>query len=153
MFSYCCGHLIPVVLLLTILFEGWSACLCATKGGHHSGANSLTRAQSIDSLPSQNMTNLPHNFHCHCSSMRPLRPGHAILPMALFLGMWLSFSAPSIMVVQAATPSEPATADPSTLADENTAAEDDPDENLVPDRKSTRLNSSHMVQYRMPSSA
>ena len=52
--------------------------------------------------------------------------------MALFLGMWLSFSSPSIMVVQAATPSEPATANRSTLVDDNVAAEDDPDENLVP---------------------
>src|SRR2546430_17362384 len=64
--------------------------------------------------------------------MRPLRSGHAVLPMALFLGLWLSFSSPSIMVVQAATPSEPATANRSTLVDDNVAAEDDPDENLVP---------------------
>ena len=52
--------------------------------------------------------------------------------MALFLGMWFSFSAPIIMVAQAATPSEPATVDSSPLVDENTAAEDDPDDNLVP---------------------
>jgi len=64
--------------------------------------------------------------------MTPLRPGHAVLPMALFLGMWFSFFAPTIMVVQAATPSELATVDPSALADENAAAEDDPDANLVP---------------------
>ena len=65
--------------------------------------------------------------------MTPLSPGHAILPMALFLGMWFSFSTP--MVGQAATPSESATVDPSTLVglvDENAAAEDDPDSNLVP---------------------
>lgn len=64
--------------------------------------------------------------------MTPLRPGHAILPMALFLGMWLSFSTPLIMVVGAATPSEPAMGDSSTLVDENAATEDDPDANLVP---------------------
>lgn len=64
--------------------------------------------------------------------MTPLRPGHAILPMALFLGMWLSFSTPLIMVVEAATPSEPAMGDSSTLVDENAATEDDPDANLVP---------------------
>mgnify|MGYP001594474063 FL=1 len=50
--------------------------------------------------------------------------------MALFLGMWFSFSAP--MVGQAATPSEPAKVDSSTILDGNAAAEDDPDENLVP---------------------
>ena len=64
--------------------------------------------------------------------MTPLRPGHAVLPMALFLGMWLSFSTPLIMVVEAATPSEPAMGDSSTLVDENAATEDDPDANLVP---------------------
>jgi peptidoglycan lytic transglycosylase D len=52
--------------------------------------------------------------------------------MALLLGAWLSLSAPSIMVAQAGTPLTPATVDPSTLADENAAAEDDPDANLVP---------------------
>ncbi len=52
--------------------------------------------------------------------------------MALFLGMWLSFSTPLIMVVEATTPSEPAMGDPSTLVDENAATEDDPDANLVP---------------------
>lgn len=53
--------------------------------------------------------------------------------MALFLGVWLSFSAPSIiMAAQAETPSVPATVDPSTLADENTEVEDEPDPNLVP---------------------
>ena len=78
------------------------------------------------------MTNLTHDTDSHRTSMTPLRPGHAVLPMALFLGMWFSFIAPTIMVVQAATPSEPTTVDPSTLVDENAAAEDDPDENLVP---------------------
>jgi len=52
--------------------------------------------------------------------------------MALLLGMWFSFSPPIIMVAQAATPSEPTTVDSSTLVDENAAAEDDPDANLVP---------------------
>jgi membrane-bound lytic murein transglycosylase D len=65
--------------------------------------------------------------------MRPPRLGHAVLPLALFLGVWLSVSAPTIIVVaQAGTPPAPTTVDPSTLADENTAAEDDPDANLVP---------------------
>jgi len=64
--------------------------------------------------------------------MAPLRPGHAVLSMALFLGVWLSFSTPLIMVVEAATPSEPAMDDSSTLVDENAATEDDPDANLVP---------------------
>jgi membrane-bound lytic murein transglycosylase D len=61
----------------------------------------------------------------------PLRSGHAVLPTALFLGMWLSFSAPT-MEGHAATPLEPTTVAPSTLMDENPAEEDDPDENLVP---------------------
>ena len=78
------------------------------------------------------MTNLTHDTDCHRVPMTPLRPGHAILPMALFLGMWLSFSTPLIMVAEAATPSEPAMADSSTLVDENAATEDDPDANLVP---------------------
>jgi len=51
--------------------------------------------------------------------------------MALFFGMWVSLSAPT-MVVEAATPSGPATVDPSTLLDDDTEAEDDPDANLVP---------------------
>ena len=102
------------------------------KKGRHSLGSSLTRAQSIDSLASQNMTNLIHDTDCHRASMTPLRPGHAVLPVALFLGVWFSFCAPTIMVVQAAPPSEPATVDPSTLVDENAAAEDDPDANLVP---------------------
>jgi len=51
--------------------------------------------------------------------------------MALLLGMWFGFSTP-IMVVEAATPSEPATVDPSTLLDDDTEAEDEPDANLVP---------------------
>src|SRR3989442_11441510 len=103
------------------------------KEGPHSHYNSLTRAQSIDSLASPNMTNFSRDPDCHRASMRPLRSGHAVLPMALLLGMWFSFSLTTIMVVHAATPSEPATADPSTLlVEENAAAEDDPDANLVP---------------------
>jgi membrane-bound lytic murein transglycosylase D len=51
--------------------------------------------------------------------------------MALILGVWFTFSAPLIMVAQAATPSEPMV-ERSTVADENAATEDDPDENLVP---------------------
>jgi hypothetical protein len=64
--------------------------------------------------------------------MRPPRLGHAVLPLALFLGVWLSFSTPTIMVAQAGTPPAPAMVDPSTLADESAAGEDDPDANLVP---------------------
>src|SRR4029079_19788978 len=66
------------------------------------------------------MTNLTHNRH-------------GVLPMGLILGVWFTFSAPSIiMVAQAATPSEPTIIERSSLADENAATEDDPDENLVP---------------------
>ncbi len=64
--------------------------------------------------------------------MMPRRPAQAVIPVALALGMWLSFSAPTIMVVQAATPSGPTIVAPSALADENPSAEDDPDANLVP---------------------
>ena len=78
------------------------------------------------------MTNLAHDTDCSRVSMTPLRPVHGVLPMALFFGMWFSFSAPTLMVVQAATPSEPTTNDSSTLVDENAAAEDEPDANLVP---------------------
>jgi len=46
--------------------------------------------------------------------------------------MWFNFFATTIIVAQAATPSEPGTADPPTLIDENDASEDDPDPNLVP---------------------
>ncbi len=102
------------------------------KKGHHSLCNSLTRTQSIDSLASQIMTNLPHQTDRRRAWVTPLRPGHVVLPIALLLGVWVSLSAPTIILVQAATPSEPVTVDPSTLVDENTAAEDDPDANLVP---------------------
>ena len=63
--------------------------------------------------------------------MTPAVAGHAILSVALFLGTWLSLSGPTIMVAQAGSPPAPTTIDPS-LADEPTAAEDEPDANLVP---------------------
>ena len=77
------------------------------------------------------MMNLTHDIDAHHMATTPLRPRQAVLPMALFLGTWLSVSTP-IMVVQAAPRSEPATVDSPTLVDENAAAEDDPDDNLVP---------------------
>ena len=46
--------------------------------------------------------------------------------------MWFSLFAPTILVAQTATPSEPSKTDPPTLIDENDASEDDPDPNLVP---------------------
>ncbi|MEK7349405.1 MAG: hypothetical protein AAB177_00930, partial [Nitrospirota bacterium] len=51
--------------------------------------------------------------------------------MALFLSLWFSFSAPA-MAMQATAPSKSTTAAPSIIEDENAAAEDDPDANLVP---------------------
>jgi membrane-bound lytic murein transglycosylase D len=78
------------------------------------------------------MTNLFHNTDCRRTWLTPLRAEQAVLPIVILLGMWLSFFAPPIMVVQAATPSEITTVDPSTLLEETAAAEDDPDANLVP---------------------
>jgi membrane-bound lytic murein transglycosylase D len=78
------------------------------------------------------MTNLTPNTDLLSASMMPPRRGHAVLLVVLILGMCFTFSAPSIMVAQAATPSEPTTGDRSALVDENAATEDDPDENLVP---------------------
>lgn len=78
------------------------------------------------------MTHLPHDTESHIALAMPRRPGQAVLPMALALGMWLSFSAPTIMVVQAATPPETTIVDSSALVDESPASEDDPDANLVP---------------------
>ena len=78
------------------------------------------------------MTNLTHNTELLRASMMPPRRGHAVLPVVLILGMCFTFSAPSIMVAQAATPSEPMMVYRSALVDENAATEDDPDENLVP---------------------
>src|SRR5262245_3706209 len=77
------------------------------------------------------MTNLPHNTDRYRVWMSPFRLGHTVFPMAFLLGMWFGFSTP-IMVVEAATPSEPTTVDPSTLLDDDTEAEDEPDANLVP---------------------
>ena len=102
------------------------------KEGNYSLCNSLTRAQSIDSLAPQDMTNLSHNTDCRRTWLMPLRAEQAVIPITFLLGMWLSVSAPTLMVVQAATPSEITTIDPSTLLEENVAAEDDPDANLVP---------------------
>jgi peptidoglycan lytic transglycosylase D len=102
------------------------------KEGHYSLCISLTRAQSIDSLAPQDMTNLSHNTDCRHAWLTPLRADQAVLPIAFLLGMWLSVSAPTIMVAQAEAPSEITTVDPATLLEENAAAEDDPDANLVP---------------------
>ena len=106
--------------------------LRTTKGGTLPPCNSLTQAQSIDSLAPQTMTQRPHDTDCPLGSMRSPGLGYAVLPLALFLGVCLSLSAPIMMVAQAGTPPAPATVDPSVLADENTAAEDEPDANLVP---------------------
>ena len=64
--------------------------------------------------------------------MPTLRPRPAIIPMALILGMWFSFSTPTIVIVQAAAHSAPPTVAPLTHTNENVMAEDDPDPNLVP---------------------
>jgi len=64
--------------------------------------------------------------------MRSPRLGHAVLPLALFLGVCLSFFVSILMEAQAGTPPTAVTVEPSTLEDENTAEEDDPDANLVP---------------------
>jgi hypothetical protein len=78
------------------------------------------------------MTHFPHHTDSRRTSKRPLRPGHAVLPIALLLGLWFSLFAPTILVAQTATPSKPNTTDPPALIDENDASEDDPDPNLVP---------------------
>lgn len=78
-----------------------------------------------------NITNRPYETDGLRVSMTQLKPGQAVLPMALFLGLCVSFSTP-IMVAQAAAPLEGATADSLPLLDEKTVAEDDPDDNLVP---------------------
>jgi membrane-bound lytic murein transglycosylase D len=92
--------------------------------------NSLTIAQPIDSLASPSMTNLIHHTDRHPVSMAPLKPRHAVVWMAVFIGICFGLSTP-IMVVHAATPSELAPVDSSTLVDENATTED-PDANLVP---------------------
>lgn len=76
------------------------------------------------------MKYLPHNTDHSLTWMIPCWPGYAVLPMALFLGMWFGFSAPTVL--QAATPSEITTNAPSVLVDEDSEAVDDPDANLVP---------------------
>jgi membrane-bound lytic murein transglycosylase D len=63
--------------------------------------------------------------------MLTLGPRYTILSIALFIGMGFSFCTPT-MVVQAATYSESPAVVPPTPVDENVAAEDDPDANLVP---------------------
>ncbi len=78
-----------------------------------------------------NITNRPYDTDSRRASTTPLKPGQAFLPMALLLGLCVSFTTP-IMVAQATAPSEPAKVDALPLADENAVAEDDPDDNLVP---------------------
>ena len=78
-----------------------------------------------------NITNYPDETDSLRASLTPLKQGQAALPMALFLGLCVSFASP-IMVAQAAAPSEPATVSSLPLLDENAVAEDDPDDNLVP---------------------
>ena len=78
-----------------------------------------------------NITNYPDETDSLRASLTPLKQGQAALPMALFLGLCVSFAS-SIMVAQAAAPSEPATVSSLPLLDENAVAEDDPDDNLVP---------------------
>jgi hypothetical protein len=63
--------------------------------------------------------------------MLTLGPRHTILSIALFIGMGFNFCTPT-MVVQAATYSKSPAVVPPTPVDENVAAEDDPDANLVP---------------------
>ena len=75
------------------------------------------------------MLKLRHHTNSQGMSTTPLKPRPAALPIALFLGMSLSLFP---IVGQAATLSEPAIADPSTVLDENAPAADDPDDNLVP---------------------
>src|SRR4249920_1616098 len=97
--------LIPHYLRLQFGASAGAPASVLPKEGRHSPCNFLTRTRSTDSLTSQNMTHLPHDTDCTYTSMRPLRPRHAVLPTALFLGMWFSFSVPTLTVVQAATPS------------------------------------------------
>ncbi len=69
----------------------------------------------------------------HHQTLRPnFRPGHAIFPLALLLGIWFSFSTPVIVIAEAASPSEAAAVAPVTHASDDATAEDDPDQNLVP---------------------
>ena len=98
----------------------------------HSFGNSLTQILSVDSLASHNMTHFLHHADSSRTSKKPLRAGHLVLPTALFLGLWFSLFASTIIYAQTTTPSEPSKTDPPTLIDENETSEDDPDPNLVP---------------------
>src|SRR5262249_45075647 len=75
--------------------------------------------------------NLFYDTDCHKVSMLTLGPRYTILSIALFIGMVFSFCTHP-MVVKAATYSESPAIAPSTPVDENVAADDDPDPNLVP---------------------
>jgi membrane-bound lytic murein transglycosylase D len=78
------------------------------------------------------MTHVPHNTDGGRTFKKPYGPGYTILPITILLSVWFSLFAPTILVAQTATPSEPRKTDPPTLIDENDASEDDPDPNLVP---------------------
>ncbi|NWF73562.1 MAG: transglycosylase SLT domain-containing protein [Nitrospirae bacterium] len=87
------------------------------------------------------MIRLTHDTDRHQAAVPTLRLWQAVFPIALCIGMWFSFCAPT--VVQAAAHSNSTAAPPSTLGDENAAAEDDPDPNLVPlDTEDPTTNSS-----------
>src|SRR5574342_1084855 len=77
------------------------------------------------------MTHLTYDTGYQKISMLTPRPRHTILSIVLFIGMWFSFCLPTI-VAQAATYSNPLAAASSAPVDENVAAEDDPDADLVP---------------------
>ncbi len=79
-----------------------------------------------------NIISRPYDTNSLRASTAPLKPGQALLPVALFLGLCVNLTTPIIMVAQAAAPSEPAAVDALPLPDENAVAEDDPDDNLVP---------------------
>lgn len=79
-----------------------------------------------------NIISRPYDTDSLRASTAPLKPGQALLPVALFLGLCVNLTTPIIMVAQAAAPSEPAAVDALPLPDENAVAEDDPDDNLVP---------------------
>ena len=78
------------------------------------------------------MTHLPHDTESHIALAMPRRPGQAVLSLALFLGLWFSLFASTIIYAQTVPTSKPSPTDSLTLIDENEASEDDPDPNLVP---------------------
>src|SRR5512141_1045622 len=78
------------------------------------------------------MTHVSPNTDGGRTLKKPHRPGHTILPITILLSVWFSLFAPTILVAQTATPSEPSKTDPPTLIDENDASEDAPDPHLVP---------------------